>query len=68
MNQQTDDAQIAAASQRVAGISALRKIRQIVDVEVAQEQIKSRWAKRVSVFAVVGIILATAWGINAILK
>lgn len=68
MNHQTVDPQIAAASQRLAGISALHKIRQIVDVEVAQEQTKSRWAKRVSVFAVVGIIVAVGWAANAILQ
>lgn len=68
MNEPAVDPKIAAASRRVAGISALRQIRQLVDAEMAEENAKARWAKRISVAAIVGGIVAVSWTINAILR
>lgn len=68
MNQPADDPRIAAASRHVAGVAALRKIRRIVDEELTQEETKSRWAKRISVFAIIGLIVGASWALHATLK
>lgn len=61
MTGDTENHEIAAASQRAAGISALRKIRQLVDEENANEQLKERWIPRVIVIAGVLFVLLLAY-------
>lgn len=47
MNPEQPD--IAHATRRLAGISALRKLRRLVDEDNAQEHQKARWAVRIGV-------------------
>lgn len=42
------DPQTQAASQRLAGIAALRQLRRLVDAEQAEDAAKTRRAKRLS--------------------
>jgi hypothetical protein len=58
MNSEQPD--ITHASRRLAGISALRKLRRLVDEENAQEHQKARWALRI------GVIFAVAVGVFVI--
>jgi len=60
MNPQ-DTLHIDMASRRTAGIAALRKIRRIVDAEIAHEQIKATWAKRFTAGFGVFFIVALTW-------
>lgn len=53
----TDDPAIQSASTRAAGISALRKIRQLVDEENDHDRIKAYWAKRIAFLASAVILL-----------
>ncbi|MBS1197566.1 MAG: hypothetical protein H6R18_1351 [Proteobacteria bacterium] len=57
MTSNSDDPEIAAATTRMTGVSALRKIRKLVDEENANEHLKSRWAPRFIAFTGVLLIL-----------
>lgn len=59
----TNDPAVQAASARAAGISALRKIRKLVEAEKTQDQIKIRWARRISLLIalLVGLVLTYLW-------
>ncbi|HRE16741.1 MAG TPA: hypothetical protein PLW86_06670 [Rhodocyclaceae bacterium] len=56
-----DMLQIEIASRRTAGMAALRKIRRIVDAEIAHEQIKATWAKRFTAGFGILLIVAITW-------
>lgn len=47
MNSDHHEENITAASRRAAGISALRKIRQLVDEERALDRLKAHWASNI---------------------
>lgn len=59
----TNDPDIHSASTRSAGISALRQIRRLVDAETTLDQLKARWARRISLLMLVflGLLLTYFW-------
>jgi hypothetical protein len=57
----SEDPDIRRAVRRTVGISALRRIRQIVDADNQLEADKSRWARRLSIFFLLAALLALAW-------
>ncbi len=61
MIEQPVEPEVAAASRHLAGISALRRIRRIVDSDQAEEEWKSRWARRIGAVAVVLCIVVVTW-------
>jgi len=58
MTSEPENPAITAASTRAAGVSALRRIRKLVDEENAHDQQKAIWAKRVAVIAGTAISVA----------
>ncbi|MGE5387201.1 MAG: hypothetical protein ACM3SV_15070 [Betaproteobacteria bacterium] len=61
MIEQPVEPEIAADTQRLAAVSALRRIRRIVDCDQAEEEFKSRWASRIGAVAGVLLIVAITW-------
>jgi hypothetical protein len=57
----SEDPDIRRAVRRTVGISALRRIRQIVDADNQLEADKSRWARRLSILFLLAALLALAW-------
>lgn len=55
------DDPIHAASRRLAGINALRKLRELVDEENAHALWKARWARRLGTLFVLIAVAALAW-------
>lgn len=66
MNQ--TDPEVAAAARRVAGTAALRRIRHLVDAEIAVEDWKSRWSRRIAALAVLLGIVIVLWGTAFLLR
>ena len=57
----TEDPEIRRAVRRTVGISALRRIRRIVDADNALEADKQRWARRLTIGFALAAVLVLGW-------
>ncbi|HEX5392241.1 MAG TPA: hypothetical protein VFW68_03115 [Rhodocyclaceae bacterium] len=57
----SEDDPVQQAVRRQTGIAALRRLRKMVDDEVAQDRLHARWARRLGVVLVVAAIVAVVW-------
>lgn len=55
------DDNVQQAVRRQTGIAALRRLRQLVDQEAAQDRLHARWARRLSMVFVAAAIAAIVW-------
>lgn len=55
------DPRIDEAVRRTVGIAALRRLRRLVDAEMAADAAAARWARRLSWILAVAAVLAVAW-------
>lgn len=57
----SDDPEIRRAVRRTVGITALQRIRRMVDADNALEADKQRWARRLAMLFALAAVLALAW-------
>ena len=63
-----DSLRVDHASRRIAAFAALRQIRQLVDQELATEQLKTVWARRLGAVAGLALILSVTWALFLTLR
>lgn len=56
-----EEREIQKAVQRTVGVAVLKRLVRLAQQDEAQERVKARWARRLSLAFVVAILLAAAW-------